>query len=66
MPGITINHSPFDYIQIQNTIAKYCIALDTKDWALLNQVFTTDVDAKYPFGPALKGVEAVKAKIADR
>jgi hypothetical protein len=30
--------NPLDYIAIQNTLARYCEALDTKDWPLLNKV----------------------------
>ena len=40
--------NPFDYFAIQNTISKYCIALDSKDFNLLGEVFTEDVDARYP------------------
>lgn len=33
-----------NYEAIRNTIALYCIALDTKDFDLLEQVFTPDVE----------------------
>lgn len=39
-----------DYEVIRNTIARYCIALDTKDFGLLDEVFAKDLKAKYPFG----------------
>ncbi|RYP86972.1 hypothetical protein DL769_000615 [Monosporascus sp. CRB-8-3] len=41
--------NPIDYFAIKNTLSLYCIALDSKDFGLLEQVFTEDVDAKYPF-----------------
>lgn len=41
--------NPLDYIAIQNTLARYCLALDTKNFALLREVFTSDVDARYSF-----------------
>ncbi|KAK6439278.1 hypothetical protein LTR95_004514 [Oleoguttula sp. CCFEE 5521] len=58
--------SAVDYEAIRNTLSRYCIALDAKDFSLLDRVFTPDVVAKYPFGPALEGVEAIQAKISDR
>lgn len=39
-----------DYEAIRNTISWYCIALDSKNFEMLNDVFTKDVNAKYPFG----------------
>lgn len=58
--------NPIDYFAIQNTISQYCIALDTKNWSLLDSVFVQDVDAKYPFGGAIKGVKPLADKIQDR
>ncbi|OQO05533.1 hypothetical protein B0A48_09303 [Cryoendolithus antarcticus] len=58
--------SATDYEAIRNTLSRYCIALDTKNFSLLERVFTSDVIAKYPFGPALEGVPAIQAKISDR
>lgn len=56
-----------DYVAIGNTLARYCVALDTKNWELLHQVFTDDVDAKYPFpGGEMKGVAAVAGAIRKR
>jgi len=56
-----------DIRSIQNTISKYCFALDNKDFGLLSEVFTSDVNAFYPFpGGQLKGVENVAAKIKER
>lgn len=52
---------------IKNTVAVYCLALDSKTFTLLEDVFTHDVDAKYPFpGGEMKGVEAVAKKIQER
>lgn len=58
--------NPLDYFAIQNTISRYCFALDTKDFDLLNQVFTQDVDSVYPFGGQIKGVQNVGAAIKKR
>lgn len=58
--------SPLDHFAIQNTIARYCVALDTKDFALLDEVFVHDVHAKYPFRDAMNGCEAVKEAIQGR
>jgi len=53
---------------IRNTIALYCIALDTKQFDLLEQgVFTTDVEAVYPFdGKVIRGVAALAKRIEER
>lgn len=41
--------NPIDYFAIQNTIARYCIALDTKNFDLLvSDVFAPDVHASFP------------------
>ncbi|KAJ4301203.1 hypothetical protein N0V90_003294 [Kalmusia sp. IMI 367209] len=58
--------NPHDHIAIQNTLSRYCEALDTKDWLLLSKVFVTDVDADYPFNRSLKGVENVAKAIQGR
>ena len=56
-----------DYIAIKNTLSLYCVALDTKDFDLLNEVFTPNVEAKYPFpGGEMKGVKAVADAISQR
>ncbi|KAK3678337.1 hypothetical protein LTR78_001634 [Recurvomyces mirabilis] len=55
-----------DYIAIQNTISRYCIALDTKNFDLLKQVFTEDVDTVYPFGGQRKGVQPIIDAISKR
>lgn len=57
-----------DYEAIRNTIALYCIALDTKDWRLLRDgVFVRDVEAVYPFNEdAIMGVERLGKRIEER
>lgn len=55
-----------DFINIRNTIARYCIALDSKDFDLLAHVFTEDVQAKFPFGDVLTSREAVAAALEKR
>lgn len=58
--------SPLDYEAIRNTLALYCIALDTKDFELLDQVFTADVETIYPFGGSRRGVQDIKTAIEKR
>lgn len=58
--------NPSDYRAIQNTIAKYCFALDNKDFDSLEQVFTEDVDTIYPFRGTIKGVREVALAIKQR
>ncbi|KAK4544073.1 hypothetical protein LTR36_004571 [Oleoguttula mirabilis] len=59
--------NPLDYFAIQNTISRYCFALDSKDFDLLKQVFTEDVDSIYPFGRGqIQGVQNVAAAIKKR
>lgn len=59
--------SPHDYNAIRNTISLYCIALDTKDWNLLNKVFVKDVVAAYPFNDEpILGVDALSKRIQGR
>jgi hypothetical protein len=57
---------PLDHIAIQNVIARYCEALDTKQLGMLEKVFVKNVDASYPFNPELKGVENVANAIQNR
>ncbi|KAI1084308.1 hypothetical protein F5B20DRAFT_524402 [Whalleya microplaca] len=58
--------NPFDYFAIRNAISRYCIAIDNKDFDLLKQVFTADVDGIYPFGEPMKGVQVVADAIKGR
>ncbi|KAF2255443.1 hypothetical protein BU26DRAFT_417387 [Trematosphaeria pertusa] len=58
--------NPLDQLAIQNAIARYCEALDTKVWDLFTKVFTPDVVANYPFNPDMKGIDAVRNAISNR
>lgn len=74
--------NPHDALAIQNTLARYCEALDTKNWALLHsvrlslplppyhpnlrQVFTPHTHASYPFSTSLKGATNIAAAIKNR
>jgi hypothetical protein len=63
----TISHGSLqDDLAVRNTLSQYCIALDTKNFDLLHDVFTADVIANYPFNPNLTGVKAVKDAIQNR
>ncbi|KAH9829073.1 SnoaL-like domain, partial [Teratosphaeria destructans] len=64
-PATMSASTPFDYQAIRNTISLYCLALDTKDFALLPQVFTADVEAIYPIRTAT-GVDALAGAIEKR
>jgi hypothetical protein len=56
-----------DYIAIQNVLARYCFALDTKDLSTLSEVLTQDVDAQYPFPSGdMQGLDAVISTISKR
>lgn len=54
-----------DYELVRNTIARYSIALDTKNFSLLQDVFTEDCDTIYPMGE-LKGRQKVIEAIEKR
>ena len=58
--------NPLDVLAIKNIIARYCEALDTKDFTLLEKVFVHDVSADYPFNSDLQGVGAVAKAIQNR
>lgn len=58
--------TPLDHFAIQNTIARYCIALDTKNFDLFSDVFTADVAADYPFTDRLQGIPAIAKAIQAR
>lgn len=60
------SQNPIDYFAIQNTLSRYCIAIDTKDFASLEQIFTEDVDANYPWNENLKGVRNVANAVQER
>ena len=54
-----------DYEAIRNCLSRYCFALDRKDWNLLSSVFTSDAEAKYPFGTS-KGPKSIGEAIRGR
>lgn len=58
--------NPLDILAIKNVISRYCEALDTKDFALLEKVFLQDVSADYPFNSDLQSVKAVANAIKHR
>ncbi|KAJ8106687.1 hypothetical protein OPT61_g9375 [Boeremia exigua] len=58
--------NPLDILAIKNTISRYCEALDNKDFTLLEDVFTHDVSADYPFNSDLQGVKAVAEAVKQR
>ncbi|KAL1303029.1 hypothetical protein AAFC00_003342 [Neodothiora populina] len=55
-----------DYEAIRNTVALYCIALDTKDFSLFQDVFASTLDARYPFGGAFDDRDALANAIRKR
>ncbi|KAF2233464.1 hypothetical protein EV356DRAFT_577501 [Viridothelium virens] len=66
-PSTTAAASAAEYEAIRNTVARYCFAIDDKDWNSLSLIFTPDADAEYPFpGGSLKGVKAMKDTIRKR
>lgn len=44
-----------DRIQIQDLLTRYTVAIDTKDWALLDTCFTPDADVDYTTSGGTKG-----------
>jgi hypothetical protein len=51
--------NPIDYPAIQNTIANYCIALDTKNLDLLKDVFVEDANAVLGPHGQVKGIDGL-------
>lgn len=58
--------NPLDTLAIQNVLSRYCEALDTGVFSLLDKVFTADTLADYPFNSDLKGLDAIRAAIQNR
>lgn len=56
----------FDHLAVKNVVSRYCEALDSKDFDLLNKVFLPNVVADYPFNSDLDGVDAVSKAIQNR
>jgi hypothetical protein len=56
-----------DHLAIKNILSRYCDALDSKNFELLQSVFLHDVVADYPFSSdPFQGVEAVSKAIQNR
>ncbi|KAI1557616.1 SnoaL-4 domain containing protein [Pyrenophora tritici-repentis] len=53
--------NPLDVLAIKNVVSRYCQALDTKDFDMLEEVFVPDVDADYPFNSSMKNVKESRA-----
>lgn len=66
IPSMSIKPNQFDRFAIQHTLARYCFALDNKDFDLLKEVFTAEVDTVYPFKGTIKGVNNVADAIKKR
>ena len=49
--------------EIRHLAFRYCRALDTKDWALLDEVFVPDATAELGTPATLQGVDAIRARI---
>lgn len=58
--------NPLDTLAVQNTLSRYCEALDTKVFDLLDKVFTSETQADYPFNSNLDGVDNIRAAIQNR
>lgn len=52
-----------DFLSIQNTLARYSLPIDTKDFRSLDQVFTSDVYANYSLLGVQKGLAKLSATI---
>ena len=58
--------NPHNARAIQNTLSRYCEALDTKLFSLFDKVFVPDVVADYPFNSNLRGIDALRGAIQNR
>ena len=52
-----------DERDIRNVAFRYCRALDTKDWALLDEVFLPDATGQLGTPTTLVGIEAIRGRI---
>ncbi len=52
-----------DEREILQVVTRYCRALDTKDWALLGDVFTADATADLTRPSLLDGIDAIRSRI---
>lgn len=51
--------APRDRLDIADLLARYCVALDSRDWGLLGQVFTEDATAEYGRAGSPRGLPAI-------
>lgn len=52
-----------DEREIHSVALRYCRALDTKEWSLLDEVFLADATAQLGSPAMLEGIEAIRARI---
>ena len=52
-----------DERDIRNVAFRYCRALDTKDWSLLDEVFLPDSTAELGTPTTLVGIDAIRGRI---
>ncbi len=52
-----------DEHEIRHLAFRYCRALDTKDWALLDEVFVRDATAQLGLPTMLEGIEAIRTRV---
>jgi len=52
-----------DEREIHRVATRYCRALDTKDWALLDEVFVADATAMLGSTTMLTGIEEIRGRI---
>jgi ketosteroid isomerase-like protein len=52
-----------DEREIHAVALRYCRALDTKDWALLDEVFVPDATAQLGAPAMLEGIEAIRGRV---
>jgi 3-phenylpropionate/cinnamic acid dioxygenase small subunit len=52
-----------DERDIRNVAFRYCRALDTKDWALLDEVFLPDATGELGTPTTLVGIDAIRGRI---
>jgi hypothetical protein len=54
-PQSLSNQEISDRIQIQDLLTRYTVAIDTKDWSLLDTCFTPDAEVDYTSTGGIKG-----------
>jgi 3-phenylpropionate/cinnamic acid dioxygenase small subunit len=52
-----------DDLEIRQLAFRYCRALDTKDWTLLDDVFVADATAELGTSTTLVGIDAIRSRI---